>query len=107
MGIVRDHIVADDAALAQWMFRKLANHDPMKHRCPMNRVGRDKETPLVAANSATSVLYPLKDGRVFMLSVKELTDTEIAEQRQALGTHYVERKEPRKITIKKKAQVGA
>jgi hypothetical protein len=40
-----------------------------------------------------------------MLSVKELNVEVIAEQRQALGLHYVEREKSRKTTTKN-ARVG-
>ena len=106
MGKVRDSISDNTQALAQWMFRKLANHDPMSKICPMNRQGRHKETPIYATDSLTSVLYPLQDGRVFKCSVQELTDEQIAEQRTALGAHFVERQRPGKIPIKKTARAG-
>jgi hypothetical protein len=103
---VRDHIVNDAEGIAQWIFRKICNHDPMRFRSPMNRKGRHKEEPIYATDSLTSVLYPLQDGRVFMCSVQELTDEQIAEQRTALGAHFVERQRPGKIPIKKTARAG-
>ncbi len=41
-----------------------------------------------------------------MCSVQELTDEQIAEQRTALGAHFVERQRPGKIPIKKTARAG-
>jgi len=61
---VRDQFDNDSEALTQWVFRKPCNHDPMRHRSPMNRKGRHKEEPIYAARSKTTVLYPLQNGKV-------------------------------------------
>ena len=80
MGQVRGHIKDDAAALAQWVYRKCKNHDPMKIR---DQVGVGLKTGRVTYKSAehrskheegtTQVEYATCDGRKFLLTVEEIT----------------------------------
>ncbi len=90
MGKVRSQITDPTKALAQWVYRKLSNHDPMSAIAKMQRAGRDKENPLFAEGTDGAVLYPLSNGEVFMVTVTRLTPAQIASQRRALGKHYVQ-----------------
>lgn len=90
MGKVRSQIIDSEQALAQWIGRKLANHDPSSMISAMNRKGRDKENPILAEGRTNSVLYPLKNGEVFQFTVERLNPEQIQHQRRALGEHFVE-----------------
>jgi hypothetical protein len=72
MGKVRSTIPSDDAALAQWVYRKLVNHDPMSVR-ETTRVKVKGRQRVTHVEGTTSVVYALNDGRTFELSVKDLT----------------------------------
>jgi hypothetical protein len=82
MGKVRTHIVSDDAALAQWVFRKLVNHDPMSVRESVSMrtkpPAKQKKTLRVQhVEGSTSVIYALADGRQFKLTVEAVKDLDL------------------------------
>jgi hypothetical protein len=80
MGKVRGHIPDDAAALAQWVMRKVKNHDPMSQReaagrnvsgmTPVLGRAKTKKTERVQhTEGTTEVLYTLDDGRAFKIEV--------------------------------------
>lgn len=89
MGKVRSHIVNDSAALAQWVGRKLRNHNPMKHRDKVadshsraNSHGtRVKDSFNVFltldAGRSNQVFYELENGRIFQMTVEEIQPAEL------------------------------
>lgn len=102
MGKVRKHIKNDCAGLAQWIGRKVRNHQPMSVReangevvstkskfanPAIQRAGRrmpNGKAHLVA-DDPTKVIYVTGAGRAFELSVREITVEEIPMQLVAVG----------------------
>lgn len=75
MGKVRDHIPNDAAALTQWAYRKLVNHDPMtKRESSETRGGRSLRFQHVEGSN--TVRYTLSDGRVFEMKVVQVAGAE-------------------------------
>ena len=68
MGKVREHFTDDVEGLAEWMKRKLHNHDPMSQR----DTAKGQRIVAYANNSKTAVHYTTAGGRTFELSVREI-----------------------------------
>lgn len=68
-GIWPEYTNDPEAGIAQWIERKLRNHDPMKKhdkaKTPVSDEPRQKAT-------GNEVIYTLKDGRRFKITVEEL-----------------------------------
>lgn len=77
MGKVRDHIYDDTQALAQWVFRKLKNHDPMSVRelpggnSLRAKMGVTAKERVMHQEGTTECHYVLDDGRVFEIRVTQ------------------------------------
>jgi hypothetical protein len=96
MGKVLDHIKDDNEALAQWIGRKLKNHDPMSKRIVAKGAGlKVKSGTVVQGNKVpganpvyavkgsvvsshttdkTKILYQTADGKTFIFSVEQVTE---------------------------------
>ena len=76
MGKVLPDIVGDEAAMAQWIMRKLRNHDPMSARDTAKKAPghREKERQYVTADGST-VRYALNRGDVFEITVMRVSGT--------------------------------
>lgn len=72
MGKVRQEIADDTASLAQWVFRKLRNHDPLSARdIPVrHKASRETQRQYQITSDSNTVRYCLNDGRVFEISVQ-------------------------------------
>lgn len=92
MGLVRGHIENDVAAMAQWVYRKIRNHDPMRQREAARpaqaknyeirggRVTKGKYERVAHVEGSNIVEYSLRTGQRFRLTVEE-----IDEQGQVVG----------------------
>lgn len=78
MGKVRNGIPNDDAGIAQWVYRKLTNHNPMSERetgSVATRKALVGNRPRVEIDPAddTRVTYLLNDGREYEIKVTEVS----------------------------------
>lgn len=67
--------LSDEAVIAQWVFRKLRNHDPMSERDsrkphPLAREATNRQRQL--APTSNVVRYALNDGRVFEIIIQKV-----------------------------------
>ncbi len=83
MGKVRGHISDDTAALAQWVMRKLRNHDPMSVREKDGKLqdhtdfGRKDRKRFRHIEGERIVEYCLNDGRSFRITVEPVEQEEL------------------------------
>jgi hypothetical protein len=81
MGKVLADIEGDEAALAQWLMRKLRNHDPMSARDTQKKAPghREKERQYVIAgvgpDGEAVVRYALNRGDVFEITIMKAQGT--------------------------------
>lgn len=73
MGKVRNHLQRDDHALAQWIMRKLVNHDPLSQR-EKQRGGQNTKRQRVEHNEGTSLVVYAAAGKVFQIEVQEIDE---------------------------------
>ena len=71
MGQVRDHISSDGPALAEWVARKLHNHNPMRIRSGQ-RGAETQKTHIAFDHDTQKVFYMSADGQVFEIEVRAL-----------------------------------
>lgn len=97
MGKVRDTIKSDKKAIAQWVGRKLCNHNPMEHRdakgagkvisrnhAPM-LTREQKAGAWLVADIDGNVLYQMKNGRRFMIEIREMEADEAIPELEVVG----------------------
>lgn len=75
MGKVRSHIEDDAEALAEWVARKLKNHDPMSDRAKVDKSDRrwaGERTTLNQENA--TVVYQTDDGGMYRITVETLEE---------------------------------
>ncbi len=81
MGKVLPDIAGDEAALAQWVMRKLRNHDPMSARDSAKKAPghREKERQYVVTRTGPDgeavVRYALNRGDVFEITIMRVQGT--------------------------------
>lgn len=81
MGKIRDRFSNDTEGLAQWVGRKLRNHNPMSERDKGMVEGHRKKVAHgmktgILADDPTKVVYQMGNGRRFVLSVQEIPEGE-------------------------------
>jgi hypothetical protein len=83
MGKVKTKISNDAEAIAEWVGRKLVNHDPMsvREKPSKTKVAQDmrdriRETRKVKFPAPQSVTYALDNGQVFLITVEEIVGDE-------------------------------
>jgi hypothetical protein len=74
LGKIRKHIERDDHGLAQWIFRKLVNHDPMSVREKHRKT--DGNVRFRHIEGTQEVEYVAGD-KVFLISVQEVDEPHI------------------------------
>jgi len=84
MGKIRERFKDDVEGLAQWVGRKLRNHNPMSQRVGTTRL-RPKMVVGIVAFDRTKVVYRLGDGRRFEMSVREVDADEELQKLVAVG----------------------
>jgi hypothetical protein len=74
LGKVRDRIERDDHAVAQWIYRKLVNHDPLSARDPMHAT--DGAERIRHVEGTQEIEYVTTD-KVFHITVEEIDKPKI------------------------------
>lgn len=89
MGKVREHIHSDTAAVAQWISRKLRNHDPMSAReAKGEKVAKVRDRQRVEhVEGSDTVEYVLRDGQVFVITVQEASSPQRERGKRAAAMH--------------------
>jgi hypothetical protein len=87
MGKIRERFKDDVEGLAQWVGRKLRNHNPMSQRVGRfsNERGRPRMQVGIIAMDRTKVVYELGDGRRFEMCVREIEADEETPKLVAVG----------------------
>jgi hypothetical protein len=87
MGKIRERFKDDVEGLAQWVGRKLRNHNPMSQRVGKTTMPRmwPKVQVGIVAFDRNKVIYALSDGRRFEMSVRELDTDEETPKLVAVG----------------------
>lgn len=77
MGKIREHIERDDHGLAQWIYRKLVNHDPMSTR--EKKRGTRSLAPVERYRhvEGTEAVEYCAGGKVFLITVQEIDEPQI------------------------------
>jgi hypothetical protein len=73
MGKLRDHIPREDHGLAEWIKRKLVNHDPLSQRNKASGLASPKGRRVVHTDHTAVVHYRANGGRTFRIEVAEIT----------------------------------
>lgn len=76
MGKVKEAFTDDGAGLAEWVYRKLRNHDPLS--------ARDKAKGLRSAfvtKDPLVVRYATADGRCFEVAVRQVPPNELIKEK--------------------------
>ena len=86
MGKIRERFKDDVEGLAQWVGRKLRNHNPMSARDTASVRRRVASIQVgIVAFDRNKVIYALSDGRRFEMSVRELDTDEETPKLVAVG----------------------
>jgi hypothetical protein len=85
VGKIRERFKDDVEGLAQWMGRKLRNHNPMSARDGASLRRRVAITVGIVAFDRTKVVYQLGDGRRFEMCVREMDQDEELPKLVAVG----------------------